>query len=68
MHANHSTLLLYNVESGLFFTYHFTAVQLFAASKFPSCQKIFPIAMLTETIRAYLFLDRERLRNELSVL
>ena len=51
-----------------FFTYQSTSVQLFAASDFPSYQNIFPIAMLTETIRAYLFCDRERLRNELSVL
>ena len=50
------------------FTYHFTAVQLFAASKFPSYQNSFPTAMLTETIKAYPFLDSERLRNELSVL
>ena len=50
------------------FTYHFAAVQLFAASKFPSYQNTFPTAMLTEAIRAYPFLNSERLRNELSVL
>ena len=50
------------------FTYHFAAVQLFAASKFPSYQNSFPTAMLTETIKAYPFLDSERLQNELSVL
>ena len=50
------------------FTYHFAAVQLFAASKFPSYQNSFPTTMLTETIKAYLFLDCERLCNELSVL
>ena len=51
-----------------FFTYHFTVVQLFAASKFPSSQNTFPTTMLTETISVYPFLDSERLRNELSAL
>ena len=49
-------------------TYHFAVVQLFAASKFPSHQNSFPTAMLTETIKAYPFLDSERLPNELFVL
>ena len=33
-----------------------------------SYHNTFQTAMLTETIRAYPFLDRERLHNELSVL
>ena len=65
-HANHAILLSYKVGS-VFFVYHFTAVQLFAASKFLRYQNSFPITMLTETIRVHPFFDRERLRNELSV-
>ena len=41
------------------FAYHFVAVQLFAASKFPSYQNTFPTAILTETIKAYPILDSE---------
>ena len=45
------------------FTYRFVAVQLFAASEFPSYQNSFPTTMLTETIKAHSFLDSERLHN-----
>ena len=67
MHANHATLLSCKVGSG--FLLHVTLQQSsFSASKFPRYHNTFQTAMLTETIRAYPFLDRERLHNELSVL
>ena len=68
MHANPATLLRCNVGSSFSFTCCFAAVQLFAASKFSSYQNTFPTAVLKETIRlrAYPFLDSERLPNELS--
>ena len=50
------------------FIYLFAAVKLFAASKFSNYQNTFPTATLTETIRAYIFINTERLPNKLSVL
>ena len=60
MHANHATLLSYNVGSGLFYISLYSSSAL-CCVKVSKLSEHFSITMLTEMIRAYPFLRRRRL-------
>uniref|UniRef100_A0A1B6LBA9 HAT C-terminal dimerisation domain-containing protein n=1 Tax=Graphocephala atropunctata TaxID=36148 RepID=A0A1B6LBA9_9HEMI len=50
------------------FLTHHSAVSLFDSKKFTHYEKTFPIQLLEETVQVYSFLDKERLKTELSVI
>ncbi|XP_060863559.1 uncharacterized protein LOC132940138 [Metopolophium dirhodum] len=60
--------LIDTTKDRLKFTKHLTAMKLFQAEKYPVYTKKFPIQLLQCTFSCYPFVDKDRLKSELSVM